>query len=95
MGLGSGGASFEINLMKKALILDLDNTIYPVNSISDNLFARLFKLIDENPDGIDASVLEQAKDDLTRRHFHLVADKYKFSPELKNKGIAFLKELTG
>jgi hypothetical protein len=30
--------------MKRVLILDLDNTIYPVSSIADHLFARLFKL---------------------------------------------------
>ncbi len=32
---------------KKAIILDLDNTIYPVSSIGEELFKDLFRLIEE------------------------------------------------
>jgi putative hydrolase of the HAD superfamily len=80
--------------MKRALILDLDNTIYPVSSIAENLFDQLFSLLDEHARGFSEDDFIAAKDDLTRRHFHLVADKYNFSPELKSAGINLLSELT-
>jgi len=79
--------------MKQALILDLDNTIYPVSSIADHLFERLFWLIDQNADGLDHDAIKAAKDELTRRHFHLVADKFNFSPELKTHGITLLSNI--
>ncbi len=79
--------------MKRAVILDLDNTIYPVSSIAENLFEQLFSLLDQNHEEINYEKLEAAKDELTRRPFHLVADKFNFSPELKQKGINLLKEM--
>jgi len=79
--------------MKKALILDLDNTIYPVSSIQGNLFAGLFSLIN-NSEHLDEQVKLNAKDELTRRPYHLVADKYNFGVELKEKGNNLLKMIT-
>jgi putative hydrolase of the HAD superfamily len=32
-------------MYKKAIIFDLDNTVYPVHSIGEELFAPLFALI--------------------------------------------------
>jgi putative hydrolase of the HAD superfamily len=80
--------------MKRALILDLDNTIYPVSSIAGNLFEQLFNLLDENINSLDDGAIEKVKDELKRRPYHLVADKYNFSPELKNKGNDFLKDIS-
>jgi len=80
--------------MKKAIILDLDNTIYPVSAIADELFGRFFKMLESDSDGVDFQILEQAKDAITRMPFHAVANQYNFSPELKNKGIELLKNLT-
>ena len=80
--------------MKRALILDLDNTIYPVSSIADNLFEQLFTLLDQNRDDINYDDLLKAKDEMTRRPYHLVADQFNFSDELKNKGISLLKNMT-
>jgi putative hydrolase of the HAD superfamily len=79
--------------MKKAIILDLDNTIYPVSSIAGHLFEKLFALLDENSEKINHGDLAAAKDDLTRRHFHLVADKFNFNPELKAQGINLLSNM--
>jgi putative hydrolase of the HAD superfamily len=73
--------------MKQAIILDLDNTIYPVSSISQHLFEPIFTLIDQFSDTIDVAA---AKEDLQRRHFHLVADRYNFGAELTAKGINLL-----
>ncbi|MDB5016055.1 MAG: dUMP phosphatase [Mucilaginibacter sp.] len=80
--------------MKRALILDLDNTIYPVSSIAEHLFERLFALLDEYAEEINYETLINAKDELTRRPYHWVADKYNFGEELKNKGIGLLNEIT-
>jgi putative hydrolase of the HAD superfamily len=77
---------------KKALILDLDNTIYPVSSIGDQLFAPLFQLIAASGDytGDFASI----KQDIMRRPFQKVAAEHTFSRQLTHTGIALLKELT-
>jgi putative hydrolase of the HAD superfamily len=80
--------------VKQALILDLDNTIYPVSSVVGYLFERFFELLDQNSDGINYDCIQNAKDAMTRMPFHLVADKFNFSVALKNKGIELLKNLT-
>jgi len=80
--------------MKRALILDLDNTIYPVSSIAENLFGQLFKLIDESAGNLNYEDLQHAKEELTRRPYQSVADKYNFGDELKNMGISILREFT-
>lgn len=80
--------------MKRALILDFDNTIYPVSSIADHLFGKLFVLIDEESGDVGYEEINKAKDELTRKPFQWVADKYNFSPELKSKGIQLLKDMT-
>lgn len=79
--------------MKRALILDLDNTIYPVSSIADNLFNDLFALIDRRSGNLDPDTINMAKDDLTRKPFQWVADAHHFSRELKAEGIQLLKEM--
>ncbi|MFD0794370.1 HAD family hydrolase [Mucilaginibacter litoreus] len=78
--------------MKRALILDLDNTIYPVSSIADKLFLELFELIDEKL--ADKQAAAKAKHELTRRPYQHVADEYGFSDDLRGKGIELLKNLT-
>ncbi len=77
--------------MKKALILDLDNTIYPVSSIAADFFNDLFKLLEQNPDILKGENLEAAKDELQRRPFHLVAAKFNFGEDLTNKGMDMLR----
>ena len=79
--------------MKKALILDLDNTIYPVSSIQGNLFGEIFQLIDL-AEHLSDQVKLDAKDELTRRPYHLVADKFNFGNGLKDKGNNLLKNIT-
>lgn len=79
-------------MRKKAIIFDLDNTIYPVRSIGDELFASLFKLIEET--GKHDEDMEEIKKDVMRKPFQVVADKYNFGPELTQKGIDLLRKLT-
>jgi len=83
--------------MKKVLILDLDNTIYPVSSISENLFGQLFKVLDEYSDTINIGDTEQVnkiKDEMTRRPFQHIADEYHLSDELRNRITDTLKNLS-
>src|ERR1700761_5814087 len=77
--------------MKKALILDLDNTIYPVSSIANDLFNQLFSLVDKFYGATAAG--EAVKDELSRKHFHIVADRFNFDPELRLQGIELLKNM--
>lgn len=78
--------------MIRALIIDLDNTIYPVKSISAHLFAPLFNLIDEYADALDANDIATAKEEITRAPFQRVAAEFNFSNELLQRGIALLTE---
>ncbi|WP_454802096.1 HAD family hydrolase [Mucilaginibacter phyllosphaerae] len=76
--------------MKRVLILDLDNTIYPVLSIADEVFGDLFKLIDEQ---VDTQSAQKAKQELTRRPYQQVADEFGFPEELKEQGIQLLRNV--
>jgi putative hydrolase of the HAD superfamily len=78
-------------MQKKALILDLDNTIYPVQSIGAELFAPLFKLIRQN--GSHEIEMEKIEEEIMRQPFQFVANDFHFSEDLKSKGVALLKEL--
>ncbi|MFW6101476.1 MAG: HAD family hydrolase, partial [Bacteroidota bacterium] len=77
---------------KKAIILDLDNTIHPVSSIGEELFKPLFRLIEDY--GAFNGNMESIKKDIMSKPFQHVARKYHFSDELTNHGIELLKETT-
>jgi len=78
-------------MTKKALIFDLDNTIYSVPSIGHEMFASLFKLIE----GTDSHLKDMAdiKKEIMRRPFQVVAADYNFSDELTKRGIDLLQHL--
>lgn len=80
--------------MKTVLILDLDNTIYPVKSIGDKLFAPLFSLIDEHKKDISPENYTAAREEIMQRPFQKVAEKYGFSRELTEKGVDLLRNTT-
>ena len=77
--------------MIKAIIFDLDNTIFPVPQIGFKLFAPVFELIEL--DGNHTSDMEKIKDAVMRTPFQKVAKDYQFSEELTRKSIELLKEL--
>jgi putative hydrolase of the HAD superfamily len=79
-------------MRKKAIILDLDNTIYPVHSIADEVFGSLFEMIEG--DGQHSNDMQKIKAEIMRRPFQQVAKDYHFSKELTRKGIEYLKHLT-
>jgi len=83
--------------MKRALILDLDNTIYPVSSIADDLFRELFRVLDQYSGSIntdDADRINQIKEEMTRRPFHHIADDYGLSEELRSRMTETLKHMS-
>ena len=77
---------------KKALILDLDNTIYPVSSIGEELFTDLFQLIEDH--GAFNRNKETIKRDIMSKPFQRVAREHHFSEELTKQGIELLEETT-
>lgn len=79
--------------MKKAIILDLDNTIYPVSSIAEYLFNKVFEFLDSLADELSIDEIDKAKEEMKRRPYQWVADKYNFSEAAKNKGLDLLKNL--
>lgn len=79
-------------MRKKAIIMDLDNTIYPVSSIGDKLFRSLLQLISER--GEYKGNFEDIKTEIFRRPFQSIADEFSFSERLKSDSITLLKDLT-
>jgi putative hydrolase of the HAD superfamily len=83
--------------MKKALILDLDNTIYPVSSIADRLFADLFATLDQYAVIINSGDFDRVsriKDEMTRRPFQHIADEFSLNDEIRNKMVDTLRNIT-
>jgi putative hydrolase of the HAD superfamily len=76
----------KLQAMKTALIFDLDNTIYPVSSIADKLFGELFAVLDQHINVINAAhpdTLTRIKEEMTRRPFQYIADKYRLKAEIR------------
>jgi Predicted hydrolase (HAD superfamily) len=78
--------------LKKAYIFDLDNTIYPVASIADELFAPLFQLIKNS--GSSEKYFDAIKFNIMRKPFQLVATQYNFSQALIKQATELLTKLT-
>jgi putative hydrolase of the HAD superfamily len=69
----------------KAIIYDLDNTIFPVSSIGDKLFGPLFDLIAESGHHNDS--MDAIRYAIMRTPFRIVARRHNFSEGLTQKGI--------
>ncbi|WDF54313.1 HAD family hydrolase [Mucilaginibacter sp. KACC 22063] len=78
--------------MYKALILDLDNTIFKSKTISDDVFAEIKTLMHEYRGNISNEQLDEIWDQLSRTPFQKIADNYPFKEGFKEKGIEILKE---
>ncbi|WEK34103.1 MAG: HAD family hydrolase [Candidatus Pseudobacter hemicellulosilyticus] len=78
--------------MKKAIIVDLDNTIYPVSSIGDHLFTPLLQAIEASGEFPDK--MADIRADVMRKPFHLIAKKHRFSHALTKQCDAILTNLT-
>jgi putative hydrolase of the HAD superfamily len=83
--------------MKKAIIFDLDNTIYPVSDIADHLFAGLFGVLDQNSALInktDPEIITRIKDEMTRRPFQYIADKFQLDEAIRDQMTGVLRNMT-
>ncbi len=76
---------------KKAIIFDLDNTIYPVAAIGPELFAGLYEMIEQ--DASYRGKIEDVKDAVERKPFQAVAKEFLFSAGLTFKGLKFLSDI--
>jgi putative hydrolase of the HAD superfamily len=76
-------------MKKKAIIVDLDNTIYLVSSIGERLFKSLFQLINESSDY--KGDFNQLRAEIMRTPFQKVADEFHFGARLKAEGIKLLE----
>ncbi len=80
-----------ISMKKKAIIYDLDNTIYPVTAIGEKLFAPVWTMIaEEHPDKAQIDAIKKA---MMVTPFRLVAQRFGLSDEITTKAIA-LQEAT-
>lgn len=79
-------------LQKKAIILDLDNTIYPVAAIGKEVFAPLMELIRETNDFNDQ--LSEIEQEIKRKPFQHVAAKFMFSPTFARQCYFLLMKTT-
>lgn len=78
-------------MKKKALILDLDNTIFPVPAAGDRIFGSLFRLIKE--DGGYSGDFDEIRAEIMRRPFQKVAGEHGFTGPLKTKCMDLLNDL--
>ena len=77
---------------RKAIIFDLDNTIYPVSSIGEQLFRELFSLIES--DGRYSGDFSAVKEAIKKRPFQAVAKEFRFDEELTAKALKFLSDIS-
>lgn len=77
---------------KKAVIFDLDNTIYPAAAIGDSLFKELFQIIEKH--GGYQGNLKDIKEAVQRKPFQIAAQDFQFDKDLTAAGLQLLSELT-
>lgn len=78
--------------MIKALIFDLDNTIFPTKTISDEIFAPIYEMMEQYRGSLSDEAIGNIKTELVRKPFQKIADQYHFPAELKSQGIELLKQ---
>ena len=75
-------------MVKRAIIFDLDNTIYPVASIGDKLIYNLFQLIEKHK-GYQGNISD-IKNEIMRQPFQVVAKDFHFDNDLTLIGLQLL-----
>lgn len=78
--------------MKKAIIFDLDNTIYSVPGVAEDMLASLVNLIKEN--GEYKTDIQAIKTDMMRKPFQVLAEMHGFSQSLIQKGFQHVQTMT-
>jgi putative hydrolase of the HAD superfamily len=76
--------------MKKALIFDLDDTLYPTKSVAEDMYAELLDLISPH---VSAEVLENIREDILTTPFQKVADRYALDKDVKAASLKYCLEM--
>lgn len=79
-------------MTKKAIIFDLDNTIYSAPPLIDEMFGSLLQLISDS--GEHNSNLTDIRNDMMRKPFQVLAETHGFSETLTQQGISHLQTVT-
>jgi putative hydrolase of the HAD superfamily len=80
--------------MISALILDMDNTIFPSASISDELFEPIYQLLEKHKDKVGEENIQEIKKLMSKKAWQKIAEEYDFNDELTNEGADILRETT-
>lgn len=78
--------------MKKAIIFDLDNTIFPVASIGHKLFFPLLEIIEA--EGNHLGAIQEITTEIMRRPFQVIIKDFGFSNSLTEACVKLLAGLT-
>lgn len=79
--------------MIKALILDLDDTIFPTASIDPLIVKPFFDALEEHNDVLDPEAFAGAKADLWKKPFFVVASAYNFSENMVKRSLEVLENI--
>ncbi|AMR32740.1 hypothetical protein A0256_15565 [Mucilaginibacter sp. PAMC 26640] len=81
----------EITFMiKKALIFDLDDTIYPTRSVADEMYKDLYALLKKH---LPEEIFQRIKEDLLTTPFQNVAARYELDKQLTDEGMKICLEM--
>tara|TARA_Y100000590_G_scaffold412200_1_gene506933 strand:- start:467 stop:1078 length:612 start_codon:yes stop_codon:yes gene_type:complete len=78
--------------MIKALILDLDDTIYPTKSLGAENFEGFFDLLSRYNDSVSEEDLIRAKHMMWIKPIHVVAREFGFSDQMYEKSMEFFHQ---
>jgi len=77
----------------KALILDLDDTIFPTSSIDSKVVKPFFDTLEKFNDVLTEEELNKAKQEIHKKPFATVASDYKFSERMITESLDILNNL--
>jgi putative hydrolase of the HAD superfamily len=80
--------------MISALILDMDNTVFPSNSISDELFEPIYQLLEKHKDKVGEENIQEIKKLMSKKAWQKISEEYDFNDELTKEGADILRETT-
>lgn len=77
-------------MIKKALIFDLDDTIYPTRSVADEMYKDLYDLLKKH---VPEDIFQRLREDLLTTPFQNVADRYALDKNLRDEGMKICLEM--
>ncbi|RZL14774.1 MAG: HAD family hydrolase [Pedobacter sp.] len=74
----------------KALIFDLDDTIYATKSVVSDMYKDLFALLKPK---VSETVFGNIQEDILTTPFHIIADRYAIDRDLRDQGLKICLEM--